>query len=50
MNTILTHYVNITLLFRVCQLEEFQIFEPVFNAINQHPNPIFHCPKYSSIK
>ncbi|KAK8838497.1 Maintenance of ploidy protein mob2 [Tritrichomonas musculus] len=50
MNTVLTHYVNFTLLFGVCQLDEFHIFEPVFKAINQNPNPNFHCPKFSNIK
>lgn len=50
MNTILTHYTNIALLFRVCKIDDFAIFAPVFKAINENSTPTFHCPKFSNIE
>ncbi|KAK8871507.1 Maintenance of ploidy protein mob2 [Tritrichomonas musculus] len=52
MNTILTHYTNIALLYHICQPEDFAVFEPIFNKINannnENSNPNFHCPKFSN--
>lgn len=51
MNTILTHYTNIALLYHICQPDDFAVFEPIFNKINsnknENSNPYFHCPKFS---
>lgn len=48
MNTVLTHYTHIALLYRVCDLDEFKVFEPIFNNINANAKPNFHCPKLNS--
>lgn len=48
MNTILTHYVNIALIYQVCKMEDFEIFAPIFKAINDFPSENFYCPKFST--
>lgn len=52
MNTILAHYTNFTLLYHICQPDDFVVFEPIFNKINsqfnENSNPNFHCPKFSN--
>lgn len=49
MNTILAHYTNFSILYHLCQPEDFAIFEPIFKNINEHSTPTFHCPKFSTI-
>lgn len=48
MNTILTHYTNFSILYHLCQPEDFAIFEPIFKKINENSTPCFQCPKFST--
>lgn len=48
MNTVLAHYVNIALINRICQMEEFSVFAPILKAINEHSTSNFYCPKFSA--
>lgn len=45
MNTILTHYANIALIYNICNIEDFDVFKPIFENINSFANPNFYCPK-----
>lgn len=51
MNTILVHYTNIALHYNICKQEDFAVFEPIFNKINNNRNentdPSFQCPRLS---
>lgn len=49
MNTILTHYANIALIYNICSIEDFDVFEPIFSNINSFANPNFYCPKLSHL-
>ena len=50
MNTILIHYSNIAINYKICQPEEFDVFKPIFKKINIHTHrsentdPNFHSP------
>lgn len=48
MNTILAHYTNFSILYHLCQPDDFAVFETIFKKINENSTPCFQCPKFST--
>lgn len=48
-NTILAHYTNFAVLYQLVPQEEFEIFAPIYEAINRKSSQHFHCPKWGMV-